>query len=519
MTGPPVRIAVRVPDTSALPPWIVRLLHGIEGTDGLECCAVLPAGAADTTSLPFLVRAWLKAEALLAARSAPVQPAVKVKGPECLWTCRPDVILDLTGSYGRDIPPRLARHGVWFPDCVSEEPGLAGLRSLLRRDAVNPLSLYRTVDDDGVRAIAGAAVNPKYLATRNELFLKEKSVALILRELRRLMLTGTVGQEADRRFEPFVAPTLREFAAYAVRNSRESLRRVMEKLLARIGLRPGMFRINSIAGGLSDFDPAAARPNAPAANVYHADPFLWQRDGRDYCFFETYDYRTAKGHISVGRFVGGELTDIRTAVSTDYHLSFPFLFEYGGELFMMPEACAKKRIEVWRCTGFPDRWELHSTAMEGVTAADSSMAEIGGQWWLFTNISTDPFGDTNSELHLFQVDGPDLRTIVTHPLNPVQFDARYARNAGRVIRHGDVLLRPAQENSHGTYGYGLNLMRIETVSMDVYREGLLRRIEPNFMPGLIGCHHLDVRGDLIVFDTRHRVGGRGRRAPRQGATA
>jgi hypothetical protein len=290
------------------------------------------------------------------------------------------VILDLTGLCGRDLSPRLAGHGIWFVDCVSEEQGLAGLRSLLRRDAVNPLSLHRIGSDGEVRTIAAGAVNPKYLAARNELFLKEKSVALILRELRRLALTGSVAEEVDRPFAPFVAPSLREFAGYAARSSGESLRRVGEKLLARIGLRPGMFQINTVTGSFPDFDPAGARPNAPAQNVYHADPFLWQRDGYDYCFFESYDYRTAKGHISVGRFVDGQLSDIRTAVQTDYHLSFPFLFEYGGELFMMPEACAKKRLEVWRCTGFPDRWELHSTAMEGVTAADSSMAEIGGQW-------------------------------------------------------------------------------------------------------------------------------------------
>jgi hypothetical protein len=519
MMQPPIRIAVRVPDTTALPRWIGRLLSAIEETDGLYCCAVIPGPRAVTTSLPIVVRAWLKAEALLVARSTPVQRTVKVKGPECLWTCRSDVILDLTGLCGRDISPRLAGHGIWFVDCVSEEQGLAGLRSLLRRDAVNPLSLHRIGSDGEVRTIAAGAVNPKYLAARNELFLKEKSVALILRELRRLALTGSVAEEVDRPFAPFVAPSLREFAGYAARSLDESLRRVGEKLLARIGLRPGMFQINTVAGSFPDFDPARARPNAPAQNVYHADPFLWQRDGYDYCFFESYDYRTAKGHISVGRFVDGQLSDIRTAVQTDYHLSFPFVFEHGGELFMMPEACAKKRIELWRCTGFPDRWELHSTAMDGVTAADSSLAEIDGRWWLFTNISSDPFGDTNSELHLFQVDGPDLQTIIPHPLNPVQFDARYARNAGRVIRRGDALLRPAQENSHGTYGYGLNLMRIETLSMEAYRERLLRRIEPNFMPGLIGCHHLDVRGDLIVFDTRHRVGGKGWRPPRRSATA
>ncbi len=297
----------------------------------------------------------------------------------------------------------------------------------------------------------------------------------------------------------------------AQRAERIQPRRSIARRLA--GFRPGMFQISSLAGDLAAFDPAAARANPPAGNVYHADPFLWRRGGQNYCFFETYDYQIGRGHISVASLAGGRLGNIRTALCTHYHLSFPFLFEHDGELFMMPESCAMKRIEIWRCTGFPDRWQLHATGLDGVLAADSSLAEIDGRWWLFTNIATDPFGDLNSELHLFQIDGPDLRSITPHPLNPVQFDARVARNAGRIIRDGPALLRPAQENSHGTYGYGLNLMRIDALSMDEYSEALVRRIQPDFGAGLIGCHHIDMRGDLIVFDSRRRLGGRAGKSP------
>jgi hypothetical protein len=520
MTREPVRIAVRVAD-AAVPRWIARLLEGIAASSGLECCGLLVRGHSQAKPpMAWPVRAWLTLEAMIAAHSETPRPylsdiAEASDDGATLVALRPDVILDLTGARGSGIDARLARYGVWFADCVDEEPGLAGLRSLVRREPINPLSLFRlTGDGDKPRTIAGGAVNPKYLATRNELFLQEKSVTLILRELRRLALTGQVGDEPQPAFEPFARPSLGEFASYVAVAVRESVRRCIEKLQARFGWRPGMFEISGLHGELPGFDPATASTHAPAGGVYHADPFIWHRDGQAYCFFETFDYRRGKGHISVGRWTGGRLAEIRTAVRPEYHVSFPFLFEHAGALFMMPESCATKRIEIWRCTEFPDRWELHATAMEGVVAADSSLAEIDGQWWLFANVSTDPFGDLNSELHLFQVDGPELRTVTPHPLNPVTFDARYARNGGRVMRHGGMLFRPAQENSHGTYGYGLNLMRIEALSMETYSEGLVRRIRPDFRPGLIGCHHLDVREGLIVFDARHRLGGRSGRATR-----
>ena len=199
--------------------------------------------------------------------------------------------------------------------------------------------------------------------------------------------------------------------------------------------------------------------------------------------------------------------DIREVLSTDYHLSFPFLFEEGGTLYMMPETCAARRVEIWRCVAFPDRWERHATALEGVVAADSTLSKIDGVWWLFTNISTDPFEEMNSELHLYQVDGPDLKSLVAHPLNPVVFDTRTARNAGRILEKNGIFYRPSQDNSHGTYGYGLNLMRIDRLTPEEYEETLMRKIEPIFERGIIGCHHLDSRSGRTVMDVRKRIGG------------
>lgn len=528
MVMAPLRIAALVASAEALPRWAARLLEAIRDDDRLQLVGLIEAGRRrdDPDSLPWFVRVWFELEARVVAR----EPARRLHGPcpapigvqdrDAIAALDLDVLLDLTGWCGEGLDPSSVRQGVWFTDSVGPQRGMAGFRGVARGWDIATLSLFRRVQrGSGPEPIATAAVNPKYLATRNELFLKEKSVTLILRELRRLALTGRAGRLPDRTFEPVQRPRASEFIRYLGKVAAETVRRLVEKALGRVGFRPGMFMIQSLTGELLGFDPALGRANLPRANVYQADPFLWQREGRTYCFFEDYDYRSATGHICVGVIDGGLLSEVRTAIRPGYHLSFPFVFEHHGQLYMMPESCAKKRIEIWRCTTFPDRWELHSTAMEGVSTADSSIAEIDGQWWLFTNVSTDPFGDMNSELHVFRLDGPNLESITPHLLNPVMFDARCARNAGRVIRQGEVYYRPAQENSHGTYGYGINLMRIETLSLGEYRETLARRIQPDFAPGLIGCHHLDVRGGVIVFDVRKRYGGYAQRAPKKARAA
>jgi hypothetical protein len=108
---------------------------------------------------------------------------------------------------------------------------------------------------------------------------------------------------------------------------------------------------------------------------------------------------------------------------------------------------------------------------------------------------------------VFRVDGPDLKSIEPHAFNPVVFDSRRARNAGRVLEMNGKLYRPGQDNSHGLYGYGLRLMEINQLSLDDYEEVEHEAIAPDFEPGIIGCHHLDIRGEQVIMDVRKGIGG------------
>ncbi|MEE2877695.1 MAG: hypothetical protein VX593_01700, partial [Pseudomonadota bacterium] len=363
-----------------------------------------------------------------------------------------------------------------------------------------------------------ASLNTKFAVSRNHLFMKEKLVALILRELKRAERGALDTSNLAPVAAAMRAPSNLDLPVYLTRFAGNMAARLIEKAATKIGLRPGMFFLKTSDATLSQADPSAMRAHPTPANEYYADPFLWDRDGETWCFFEVYDYTTGRGHISAGRFDAGELVDVTSVLKTDYHLSFPFLFERDGELYMMPETCGANRIETWRCVEYPHRWEREATILDNVIAADSSLAQIGDDWWLFTNISNDPFGEMNSELHLYKVDGPGMTELTPHVLNPVVFDSRTARNGGRILERDGAYYRISQDNSHGRYGYGVNVMKIDHISLDDYRETMVRKIEPDFEPGAIGCHHLDSRGDMVVMDVRRRVGGfasKGRAARRR----
>ncbi|HKT86338.1 MAG TPA: hypothetical protein VJQ77_09660 [Novosphingobium sp.] len=509
-------------DPGVTPHWMRRLLDGIVRSGELELCGlVAPVAPPPAAPVHPFYRIWNRIEARVAARPperefpalANALAGLPAYGPgdeRELAALGLDVVLDLSGNCGRTLGAQLANEGVWFPDCVGPHAGTAGLDAIIARAPSSSLALLRKVAGKGSpELIAKGELNTKFIAARHELYAQEKSVPLILRELRRAHRGGIVAMEGEPRSASPAPPDLTRTYHYLRRMLGEAGSRSVDGLRARCGQRPGMFSLNTVSADVLDFDPAQAMPWILPGNRYQADPFLWEHLGRTYCFFETYDYDTHKGSISVGELADQGLINVRTALSTDCHLSFPFLFEHEGQLFMMPESCGNKRLEIWRCTQFPDHWELHSTALEGCVAADSHLASIGEDWWLFTNISDDPFGDMSSELHLFRVDGPDLANPIPHPLNPVVFGSRTARNAGRLIERGGIFYRPSQDNSHGVYGYGLNIMRIDHISLEDYSETLVRRIEPDFREGIIGCHHVDTRGDLVVFDTRMARGGRG----------
>jgi hypothetical protein len=514
----PLRVVLVLADPDAIPDWVRRLIERIGGLSDIEICAIAAAAPSrrrrsDNLLFRLLYRLELRVGAIPAATNSGLAhdiPRIALNDNEVLHTLAPDVILDLSGNHGAGIPAAAPRHGVWFTDATGSVPGIAGLQPLIEGRPVSSINLFRRPNAQPLpELIASAAVNSKFVAARNEQFLEEKSVALILRELKRVARGLPDAKPSETAL--FVAPrapgTIGTLT-YIGRMTGELARRAWEKFAVKLRLRPGMFCINLIEGEPLKFKPALAEPINPPANCYHADPFLWRHGKETWCFFECFDYRKGLGYISAGRIESGRLEDIRIVLSPGYHLSFPFLFEHDGQLFMLPESCASRRIELWRCTAFPDSWELHRTALEGTNLSDSTLANLDGQWWLFTNISDDPFDDMCSELHLFRADSPMLEKLEPHPLNPVVFDSRCARNAGRIWQRDGVFYRPVQDNSHGTYGYGLQLMQIEELTMERYRESTVRHITPNFKRGIIGCHHIDILDNHIVFDVRHRYGGR-----------
>ncbi len=77
-------------------------------------------------------------------------------------------------------------------------------------------------------------------------------------------------------------------------------------------------------------------------------------EGRTFVFFEDLDHRAGKAVISAIEFdATGPKGDVIRVLEEPWHLSYPFLIEDGGELWMIPESFGNNDVALYKCIEFP----------------------------------------------------------------------------------------------------------------------------------------------------------------------
>jgi hypothetical protein len=241
----------------------------------------------------------------------------------------------------------------------------------------------------------------------------------------------------------------------------------------------------------------------PPVDRFWADPFIWLRENKYYVFIEELPYSTNRGYI-ICLTLGEDLNIITNQVvlKRPYHLSYPFLFEHRGQLYMVPETKQNNRVELYRCTRFPDQWEFEKTLIDNIRALDSTLLEANGKWWLFANVHEEG-GSSWDTLCLYYADHPLSDQWTPHPLNPIVKNIHSARPAGRIFAHKDGMIRPSQDCS-SRYGYATNFNRIVVLSETDYVEAKEHAFKPPGKGGILATHTFNSVGGLTAIDALQR---------------
>ena len=417
--------------------------------------------------------------------------------------------LDVALSFGFRILKgdvlKIARHGIWsyhhgdnsvnrggpagFWEVMDGVPVTGSVLQVLTEDLDNGPVIYRSLSPTSDRY--------SVKANRNNLYWK--SSAFVLRKLRDLANGVPVGTRESQLYRPysnrlFRMPTNAEMLPRVTRLATNLAAAKVKRFFSEDQWQLA-YRFKS---GPCDANNTFYRYKqlVPPKDRFWADPCAIKAGDKYYVFLEEYLNSTRKGHISVIELDRkGVVSGPTKVLERDYHLSYPFAFEWNNSYYMVPETASNKTVELYRSTSFPFDWQLEQVLLKDVRANDATLAEIDGTWWMFVCISEQSIPD---ELYLFYADTP-LGPWTPHPRNPVKSDVRGSRPAGGLFNWNDELYRPAQ-NSSGRYGYGMSINRITQLDREAFREEEVSTVLPNWNKNLIGTHTISMAGDLTVID-------------------
>lgn len=214
--------------------------------------------------------------------------------------------------------------------------------------------------------------------------------------------------------------------------------------------------------------------------------------GHDSLFLFAEEHRRGQaGQIKVWSIQpGASLEELGELKIGNWHTSYPFVFQNDDDVFIIPETSAEGwgkgngEVALYRFVDFPLKVEKVATLLDG-PYADSSIFHRDGLFYLFT------FREDEGLLFISdQLEGP----YYPHPANPISTDPRHARSGGAIIpetAERPFLLRPAQDCSI-TYGGDLTLMKIRTLSADIYEEEIWseRTVADRYPWASSGAHHI-----------------------------
>lgn len=228
----------------------------------------------------------------------------------------------------------------------------------------------------------------------------------------------------------------------------------------------------------------------PKPVLYQADSFLFVKGDTLFLFYELQHWDDP-GVIAMVK-----TRDLKTwtapvvVLRQPFHLSFPYVFEDDGVVYMVPESQESDAIHLFRAdnddlTSFSKvRTLLRQERKDGIHfnfndshifKGNSEKGKVNNLlpqscYYLFTSYQK----DWMYYQELYVTDDLLHGEFTKHPCSPICVSNEYGRNGGSLIDYDGHLLRVTQD-CHADYGDNVSLMEISRLSATEYEERLFRR--------------------------------------------
>ena len=230
-----------------------------------------------------------------------------------------------------------------------------------------------------------------------------------------------------------------------------------------------------------------------------ADPFILSKDGKDWLFFEMYDRFKGKGVIGCRVIDNGKVGKMKKVYEISTHLSFPNVFKYGEQIYMMPESCGAKKLSILKAVQFPDKWAEERILLER-KVCDSVFLSAEEKIYLLTQ----PLDCEKPVLEWYEITDKGINICGN---NPIVVGNKNARMAGAIIEKDAKNIRISQDCVRG-YGLALNFNEVK-IKKGIFSENLLERIDIGNFPirqqkKYVGIHTYNISNNYEVIDLKNK---------------
>lgn len=243
---------------------------------------------------------------------------------------------------------------------------------------------------------------------------------------------------------------------------------------------------------LEEVDCLRAKNN----DFYIADGFAIRDSDRLLLMYEDYTYNSRKGHISGIWFNERDysFTQPFKLLEETWHLSYPFILRYKGEILVMPECKDHKKVELYRFDINSLKLVPYMTLLDDIEAVDPTLIFHQNHWYLFFTSGR----ASNVELNIWHAENLEDQ-FMPHVLNPVKSNIGNSRPAGSFFYLDGKLYRPSQDCSR-SYGGRIIINEVKILNEDSFLEMAVNVLEPP--KGFLGLHNLSFAGDSMMFDVK-----------------
>lgn len=232
----------------------------------------------------------------------------------------------------------------------------------------------------------------------------------------------------------------------------------------------------------------------PYTNKWFADPFILELGPHTIeLLVEEFDYNVGRGRIAKITIDRGSnsITDCKILLDLSTHLSFPAIYRYDKEVYVVPENSANNSSTIYRYNANDSSLQRLSQ-ISNLPLVDSVYLVTNKGSYLFATQMPNPNGNVLSCFKCESLKGP------FEPFKEFAFSSNIARMGGAFLVNNGSYIRPAQ-NCNGDYGKSLIFQKM-TINDSIEFQDLLE-LKPTISK-YQGIHTFNTYKDIAVIDLK-----------------